>query len=446
MDIVIKAAQLLLSLSLLVIIHEFGHFIFARLFKTRVEKFYLFFNPWFSLFKIKRGDTEYGVGWLPLGGYVKISGMIDESMDKEAMKLPPQPWEFRAKPSGQRLLIMLGGVMFNVLFAFLIYSMILFAWGEKYLPTQNVKYGIICDSLALELGLQHGDKILTVDNHKVEDFHDVIPEIVYKGAKTIQVDRNGQLAEVPIPTSFVSQFIETSRKSKGKSGFIYYAYPFVVRDFSQGYPAKESGIQINDRIVGINDIDLPYFDLFVMEIKNHAGDSVLIQVDRNGERLSFPMVIPEDARIGAFPTDPKSFFDLKEIEYGFFASFPAGVKKGVQTISSYLKDLKLIFNPETKAYKSLGGFIAIGNIFPAAWNWQVFWNMTAFLSIMLAVLNILPIPALDGGHVFFLGFEIITGKKPNDRFMEVAQIVGMLLLLALVLYANGNDIVRLFQK
>jgi regulator of sigma E protease len=446
MDIVIKAAQLLLSLSLLVIIHEFGHFIFARLFKTRVEKFYLFFNPWFSLFKIKRGDTEYGVGWLPLGGYVKISGMIDESMDKEAMKLPPQPWEFRAKPSGQRLLIMLGGVMFNVLFAFFIYSMILFAWGEKYLPTANVKYGIICDSLALDLGLQHGDKILTIDNHKVEDFHDVIPEIVYKGAKTIQVDRNGQLAEVPIPTSFVSQFIETSRKSKGKSGFIYYAYPFVVRDFSQGYPAKESGIQINDRIVGINDIDLPYFDLFVMEIKNHAGDSVLIQVDRNGERLSFPMVIPEDARIGAFPTDPKSFFDLKEIEYGFFASFPAGVKKGVQTISSYLKDLKLIFNPETKAYKSLGGFIAIGNIFPAAWNWQVFWNMTAFLSIMLAVLNILPIPALDGGHVFFLGFEIITGKKPNDRFMEVAQIVGMLLLLALVLYANGNDIVRLFQK
>jgi regulator of sigma E protease len=446
MDIVIKAAQLLLSLSLLVIIHEFGHFIFARLFKTRVEKFYLFFNPWFSLFKIKRGDTEYGVGWLPLGGYVKISGMIDESMDKEAMKLPPQPWEFRAKPSGQRLLIMLGGVMFNVLFAFLIYSMILFAWGEKYLPTQNVKYGIICDTLALELGLQHGDKILTVDNHKVEDFHDVIPEIVYKGAKTIQVDRNGQLMEIPIPASFVSNFIETSRKSKGKSGFIYYAYPFVVRDFSQGYPAKESGIQINDRIVGINDIDLPYFDLFVMEIKNHAGDSVLIQVDRNGERLSFPILIPEDAKIGAFPTDPKSFFDLKEIKYGFFASFPAGVKKGVETISSYLKDLKLIFNPETKAYKSLGGFIAIGNIFPATWNWQVFWNMTAFLSIMLAVLNILPIPALDGGHVFFLGFEIITGKKPNDRFMEVAQIVGMLLLLALVLYANGNDIVRLFQK
>ncbi len=446
MDILIKAAQLLLSLSLLVIIHEFGHFIFARLFKTRVEKFYLFFNPWFSLFKIKRGDTEYGIGWLPLGGYVKISGMIDESMDKEAMKLPPQPWEFRAKPSGQRLLIMLGGVLFNILFAFLIYSMILFAWGEKYLPTQNLKYGIICDSLALNMGLQHGDKILTIDNRVVEDFHDVIPEIVYKGAKSIQIDRAGQTMDIPVPDDFVKDYIEFVQKYKGKRDFIYFAYPFVVRDFIAGYPAKAAGLQVDDRIVGINGIDVPYFDLYVMEIKNHIGDTVLLNVERNGEKLAIPILIPEDGKIGAYATDPKSFFDLKEIDYGFFAAFPAGVKKGISTISSYLKDLKMIFNPETKAYKSLGGFIAIGNIFPSIWNWQVFWNMTAFLSIMLAVLNILPIPALDGGHVFFLGFEIITGKKPNDRFMEVAQIVGMLLLLALVLYANGNDIIRLFQK
>jgi regulator of sigma E protease len=446
MVILVKAAQLLLSLSLLVIIHEFGHFIFARLFKTRVEKFYLFFNPWFSLFKMKRGDTEYGIGWLPLGGYVKISGMIDESMDKEAMKLPAEPWEFRSKPSGQRLLIMLGGVLFNILFAFLVYSMILFAWGEKYLPTANAKYGIICDSLALNIGLQHGDKILTIDNHVVEDFHDVIPEIVYKGAKTIQVDRAGQKLDIAIPSGFVSQYIETYRKSKGKKGFIYFAYPFVIRDFAPGYPAKESGMMVNDRIVGINGQDMPWFDVFVMEIQKYKGDSVIINIDRNGEKLAIPLVVPADGRIGAFPADTKNFFELKEIKYGFFASFPAGVKKGVQTISSYLKDLKLIFNPETKAYKSLGGFISIGNIFPSIWNWQIFWNMTAFLSIMLAVLNVLPIPALDGGHVFFLTFEIITGKKPNDRFMEVAQIVGMLLLLALVLYANGNDIIRLFQK
>ncbi len=439
MDILIKAAQLLLSLSLLVIIHEFGHFIFARIFKTRVEKFYLFFNPWFSLFKIKRGDTEYGIGWLPLGGYVKIAGMIDESMDKEAMKLPPQPWEFRSKPSGQRLLIMLGGVMFNILFAFLIYSMILFAWGEKYLPTQNVKYGIICDTLALNIGLQQGDKILSIDNHQVEDFRDVVPEIVYKGAKTIQVDRNGQHVDVQVPSDFVKQFIE-------KKSFIYYAYPFVARDFIKGYPAQESGIQVNDRIMGINGQEYPFFDLFVMEIKKHTGDSVTIDVERNGQRFAFPMVVPEDGKIGIYPQDPKSFFQLKEIHYGFFAAFPAGVKKGISTISSYLKDLKLLFSPETKAYKSLGGFIAIGNIFPSIWNWQIFWNMTAFLSIMLAVLNILPIPALDGGHVFFLLYEIITGRKPNEKFMEYAQIVGMLLLLALVLYANGNDILRLFHK
>jgi len=439
MDILIKAAQLLLSLSILVIIHEFGHFTFARIFKTRVEKFYLFFNPWFSLFKFKKGETEYGVGWLPLGGYVKIAGMIDESMDREAMKKEPQPWEFRSKPSGQRLLIMLGGVLFNIIFAFLIYSMILFAWGEKYLPTENVKYGIVCDTLALNMGLQHGDKIVTVDNHKVEDFHDLIPEIVYQGAKTIQVDRNGQMLNINVPSDFVQQYLE-------KKSFIDYAFPFVVRDFNHGSPAKEAGIKTDDRIIGINGTDIPFFTLFRMEIRNHIGDSVTINVDRNGQKLDFRLLVPETGAIGVYPVDPKSFFELREIKYGFFASFPAGIKKGLQTISSYLKDLKLIFNPKTEAYKSLGGFISIGNIFPSTWNWSIFWNMTAFLSIMLAVLNILPIPALDGGHVFFLTFEMITGRRPGDKFMEIAQIVGMVLLLALVLYANGNDILRLFQK
>ncbi|MDD4645174.1 MAG: RIP metalloprotease RseP [Bacteroidales bacterium] len=446
MDILIKTAQLLLSLSLLVVIHEFGHFIFARLFKTRVEKFYIFFDPWFSLFKMKKGDTEYGVGWLPLGGYVKIAGMIDESMDKEAMKLPPQPYEFRSKPSGQRLLIMLGGVMFNVIFAFLVYSMVLFSWGDTYLPTKNLKYGIICDSLALNMGLQHGDKILTLDNKEVVDFHDVVPEIVYSGAKTIQVDRGGQVVNIPIPGTFVSDYLKVNRESKGKSGFIYFAYPFVVKSFVAGQPAKHSGMQVDDRIIGINGMDLPYFDLFRVEIMKHKGDSVIINIDRNGQKMDIPLLVSKDGTIGAYTRDPKSFFELQKVHYGFFASFPAGVKKGISTISSYLKDLKLIFTPQTEAYKSLGGFIAIGNIFPASWSWYTFWNMTAFLSIMLAVLNILPIPALDGGHVFFLLGEIITGKKPSDRFMEVAQIIGMLILLALVLYANGNDIVKLFQK
>ncbi len=439
MDVLIKAAQLLLSLSILVIVHELGHFAFAKLFKTRVEKFYLFFNPWFSLFKIKRGETEYGIGWLPLGGYVKIAGMIDESMDREAMKKEPQSYEFRSKSSGQRLLIMLGGVLFNVIFAFGIYSMTLFAWGEKYLPTENVKFGIICDSLALDMGLQHGDKIVTVDHEVVEDFLDVVPQIVYQGAKSVQVERNGTMVDLSVPKDFVSRFLE-------EKSFIYYAYPFVVRDFPAESPAREAGIRVDDRVVGINGKEFPFFDLFVMELQKQIGQSVTVTVDRNGERIDFQMEVPESGKVGIYPVDPKTFFELKEVRYGFFASFPAGVKKGLETISSYLKDLKLIFSPETKAYKSLGGFIAIGNIFPAQWDWQVFWKMTAFLSIMLAVLNVLPIPALDGGHVMFLTIEIITGRRPGDKFMEIAQIIGMVLLLALVLYANGNDIIKLFTR
>ncbi len=439
MTILIKAAQLLLSLSLLVIIHEFGHFTFAKIFKTRVEKFYLFFNPWFSLFKFKKGDTEYGIGWLPLGGYVKIAGMIDESMDKEQLSKEPQPYEFRSKPSIQRLLIMLGGVLYNIIFAFLIYSMILFAWGEKYLPTANAEYGIICDTLALDMGLQHGDKILTLDNKEVIDFHDIVPEIVYNGAKTIQIDRKGQRLEIKIPDDFVAQYIQ-------KKSFINYAFPFVIRDFVKDSPAKLAGVKIGDRITGINGKEILYYDLVGAEIVKHKSEPIKLEVDRDGQTMEFTVLVDSDGKVGIYPEDPKSFFELEEIQYGFFASIPAGVKKGVKTIKSYLKDLKLVFTPETKAYKSLGGFIAIGNIFPGQWNWNTFWNMTAFLSIMLAVLNVLPIPALDGGHVMFLVFEMITGRKPGDKFMEYAQIAGMILLLALVLYANGNDILKLFTR
>ncbi len=439
MTILIKAAQLLLSLSILVIIHELGHFTFAKVFKTRVEKFYLFFNPWFSLFKFKRGETEYGLGWLPLGGYVKISGMIDESMDKDQMSKDPEPYEFRSKPSGQRLLIMLGGVMFNVIFAFLVYSMILFAWGEKYLPTENAKFGIMCDTIALDMGMQHGDKIITLDHKKVEDFHDIVPEIVYNGAKTIQVDRKGTVIDIPVPDDFIAQYIE-------KKSFINYAFPFVIREFIKDSPAEIAGVKVGDRITGINGKETLYYDLVGTEIEKYKDEPIHLQVDRDGELLEFTVLVDSDGKAGIYPLDPKTFFELKEIEYGFFASIPAGVNKGINTIKSYLKDLKLVFTPETKAYKSLGGFIAIGNIFPGQWNWNTFWNMTAFLSIMLAVLNVLPIPALDGGHVLFLIVEIITGRKPSDKFMEYAQIAGMIFLLALVLYANGNDILKLFTR
>ncbi len=430
---------MLLSLSILVIVHEFGHFAFAKLFKARVEKFYLFFNPWFSLFKFKKGETTYGMGWVPLGGYVKISGMIDESMDKEQMSQEPQPWEFRSKPSYQRLLIMLGGVMFNVLFAFLVYAMILFAWGESYLSTQNAKYGIICDSLALDMGLQHGDKVLTIDGQQIEKFNDIAPELLYNGAQSIQVDRKGQTVNIPVPDDWVTNYID-------KQSFIYFAYPFVADRFSGDSPAEAKGMQVGDKIIGINGEDLPYFDLLVLELQNHIGKTITLNIERGVQKIDLQLDVPETGKIGVYPKDPNSFFDFNEIKYGFFESIPAGVKKGTQMIQAYLKDLRLVFTPETKAYKKLGGFIAIGNIFPGQWDWHRFWFMTAFLSIMLAVLNLLPIPALDGGHVLFLIVEMITGRKPGDKFMEYAQVVGMLLLLALVLYANGNDIIKLFAK
>ncbi len=439
MIVLIKAAQLLLSLSILVIIHEFGHFTFAKLFKTRVEKFYLFFNPWFSLFKFKKGETEYGLGWLPLGGYVKISGMIDESMDKEQMSKEPQPWEFRSKSSIQRLLIMLGGVLFNVLFAFLVYAMVLFTWGESYLPTQNVKYGIICDSLALDMGLQHGDKILTVDGQYIENFGDIARELVYDEAKSIQINRNGEALDITVPDDFVNNFIK-------KQSFIYAAFPFIASHFPNDSEAQDKGVLTGDKIIGINGMDIPYFDLVKLELQNHIGDTITLNLMRGGQKTNIEMEVSESGTIGVYPELPESLLEYSELKYGFFESIPAGVKKGTHMIGAYLKDLKLVFTPETEAYKELGGFIAIGNIFPGKWDWYVFWRMTAFLSIMLAVLNLLPIPALDGGHVMFLIIEMITGRKPGDKFMEYAQIVGMLMLLALVLYANGNDIVKLFTK
>ncbi len=289
------------------------------------------------------------------------------------------------------------------------------------------------------MGLQHGDRILTLDNKKVEDFHDIIPEIVYYGAKSIQVDRKGSHIDIPIPDDFIANFIE--KKSFMNSGF-----PFVINEFEKGSPAEDSGLKVDDRITGINGKETIFYDFVSTEITKHKNGAVTVQVDRNGVPMEFAVNVASNGTIGVRPVDPASFFELKEIHYSFFESIPAGTVKGINTIKSYLKDLKLVFTPETGAYKSLGGFIAIGNIFPGKWDWRIFWNMTAFLSIMLAVLNVLPIPALDGGHVLFLLFEIVTGRKASDKFMEIAQIVGMIMLLALVLYANGNDIIKIFTQ
>ena len=439
--VLIKAAQLILSLSLLVIIHEFGHFLFARIFKTRVEKFYLFFDPWFSFFKVKKGETEYGVGWLPLGGYVKISGMIDESMDKEAMKLPPQPYEFRSKKSWQRLLIMIGGVVMNFILAFIVYIGVLYAWGEQYLPTANVKYGIEVDSVGMQIGLQNGDKILSVDNIQVENFRKIIPTVILDKAHAIQVERNGQKVDVEISDDDLALLI----KSKG---VLSYRIPFdyKVAKFAKGSPAKEAGLKTGDQILGLDSLKFEYNDQFRTALRERVGKTILLNVIREGKEMNLSMVVPETAALGiVLDLNLEKLFELKTIEYSLLESIPAGIDRGISTISDYLKQFKLIFSPKTKAYESLGGFIAIGNIFPGAWSWFDFWNMTAFLSIILGVMNLLPIPALDGGHVMFLLFEMITGRKPGDKFLEYAQIAGMVLLLSLVLYANGNDIFKLFK-
>lgn len=437
MVILIKIAQLLLSLSILVIFHEFGHFIAARIFKTRVEKFYLFFDPWFSLFKFKKGETEYGIGWLPLGGYVKISGMIDESMDKEAMKLPPQPYEFRAKPSWQRLIIMLGGVTVNVLLAIGIYIVMLSWWGDGYLPNSEVKYGITVDTLGQKMGLQNGDKILSLDNKPVEDFGKIPATIILDKVQTIQVERDSQQVEIMIPKELISEIL------KHKSpDFISPRLPFVVADFAPGSSAKTAGMQVNDRIIGINGKTTLYFDEFKAEVLKNKDKQVNVQVLRGIDTAVLAVKVSGRGTIGVAPKSP---FNFKEYHYNIFQAIPAGTKKAYERTSEYLKSLKLLFNPEVKTYESVGGFITIGSIFPSVWDWERFWELTAFLSLMLAVLNILPIPALDGGHVMFLLYEIITGRKPGDKFMEYAQITGMVLLFALLIFANGNDIVKLFR-
>jgi regulator of sigma E protease len=440
MDIFIKIAQLLLSLSILVVFHEFGHFLAAKIFKTRVEKFYLFFNPWFSLFKYKHKETEYGVGWLPLGGYVKISGMIDESMDKEAMKLEPQPWEFRSKPAWQRLIIMVGGVTVNVLLAFAIYIGLLALWGEQYLPTSQVnKYGIVADSLANQMGLQNGDKILSVGGQYVNDFNKIPMILILEEAKTIQIERDGKTMDVQIPEGSLGKLI----KQKDPD-FLAPRFPFEVDGFSKQSAAKDAGIEINDKIISINGEPTNYFDEFSRAVKSHKGEMVEAAVLRNNDTLLYQVQVSPEGLVGISSNFTK-YFKLEEKSYNLLQAIPAGFVKTYDGIGNYLKQLKLLFSPEVKAYESVGGFITIGSIFPATWDWPAFWRLTAFLSIMLAILNLLPIPALDGGHVMFLVYEIISGRKPSDKFMEYAQITGMVILFALLIFANGNDIIKLFK-
>ena len=441
MEVFVKIAQFLLSLSIIVILHELGHFIMAKIFKTRVEKFYLFFNPWFSLFKYRKGETEYGLGWLPLGGYVKISGMIDESMDRESMKKPAQPWEFRAKPAWQRLLIMLAGVIVNFITAIIIYVLTLFAWGETYLPADNVKYGIVADSLAKEIGFQDGDKVISLDGQPVKDFFDIIPEIILNERRTVQVLRNDKLVSIDVEKKYIPYMLKGQGNIDARIPFS----PFVIDGFAKESPARQAGIIKGDRFLGVNGETFQYHDTYREFILQHSGDDVTVDILRDGDTLHIPITVGTNGMIGV-SRSIANLLQLETVNYGLAESVPAGISKGYQTLKDYIKQFKLIFSKETKGYESLGGFITIGSIFPGAWNWQAFWELTAFLSIILAFMNILPIPALDGGHVLFLLYEVVTGRKPSDKFMEYAQITGMIILLTLLLYANGNDIMRLLRK
>jgi regulator of sigma E protease len=439
--ILIKASQLLLSLSILVVLHELGHFIPAKLFKTKVEKFYLFFDPWFSLFKKKVGETEYGIGWLPLGGYVKIAGMIDESMDLDQMKKPAEDWEFRSKPAWQRLIIMLGGVTVNVILAFVIYVFTLFAYGEKFLPAQNAESGVYCDSLGLAAGFMNGDILYAIDNQRLIRFanengslhSEVIEKLILNDAKTITVIRSGDKTEIPFKE-------ETKAAILSKHKLFSPNIPFVIGGFNQNSIIEKAGAQVGDRLVSVNSKDMFYAGNVFKYIPQLEGDSAHYVFDRNGENIEIS-VFMDNKIMGATMLPFNEQFKFEEENYSIVSAIPAAVSKTQSEISNYLKQFKLI----KKSPDSVGGFISIGNIFPPVWDWERFWNLTAFLSIMLAVLNLLPIPALDGGHVMFLLYEVITKRKPNEKVMEYAQTLGIILLMGLVLYANGNDIIKLFS-
>ncbi|SDG01587.1 RIP metalloprotease RseP [Chitinophaga filiformis] len=440
-EILVKAGQLILSLSILVVLHELGHFIPAKLFKARVEKFYLFFDPWFSLFKKKKGDTEYGIGWLPLGGYVKISGMVDESMDREQMAKPPQPWEFRSKPAWQRLIIMIGGVTVNLILGFLIYAMMLWHWGESYLPTKNLTYGIAVDSLASSIGLRDGDMVLSVNHQPVENFKAIPAEIILREATSIQVSRDGKPLDIKIPSGFIREMI------KKKGTLMEVRVPFTVDSVLPKSAAEKAGIRKGDKTLTVNGQPGYYFHEFKKALQAYKNKTVPVQVLRNGDTLQLFAHVPETGMLGMAPASPDKDFKLATREYTFFEAIPAGFSKCISTLVKYVQQLRLIFvSKEVKANESLGGFISIGNLFPAHWDWIAFWEMTALLSIILAFMNILPIPALDGGHVLFLLYEIITGRKPSEKFLEYAQIVGMVILFGLLIYANGLDIWRSLFK
>ena len=444
MEIFIKVSQFILSLSILIVLHELGHYIPAKIFKTRVEKFYLFFDYKFSLFKKKIGETVYGIGWIPLGGYVKISGMIDESMDTEQMQEEPKPWEFRSKPAWQRLIIMLGGVTVNFLLGIFIYILMMNIWGEQYLPNESLKDGIwVQNELGEELGLQTGDKVLSIDGEKVAKFNDLF--IGFVNGNSYTIERDGKVIEKEIPVDFISKLVDRERE---EANFLAPRVPFVIGKVVDTLQNANSGLKPKDLVVAINKKPIKYYDQVGNEFSKYNNENVNITVKRGDKTEDISVKVDDNGKIGVITGVPMNdlerlgYYKFETKTYNFVEAIPAGMNKAWTTFSSYLKQLKKIFNPSTGAYKGLGGFISIGSIFPPTWDWQTFLSITAFLSIMLGVMNLLPIPALDGGHVVFTLYEMISGRKPSDKFLEYAQIAGFIFLIALLLFANGNDVYR----
>jgi regulator of sigma E protease len=442
MEFVIKISQFLLSLSLLIVLHELGHFIPAKLFKTRVEKFYLFFDVKYSLFKKKIGDTVYGIGWLPLGGYVKISGMIDESMDTEQMKHEPQPWEFRSKPSWQRLIIMLGGVTVNFILAAVIYIFMTFSYGVIDIDASSVNGGYeIKSSLLNEIGLQNGDKVISINDYNIVNFSDIRRYLIE--AKTMTIVRDGSPKTIQFPTDFLGQLSASKPK-----GLIELRNPFIFSGFQQGSINSSADLQSGDILVSIKNQPAQFMDEINPILKSLKGQTVSFTFKRNGDLLTQDLVVNSEGYLGILLSQSiqdftnAGFYEIVKKEYDFGDSISVGINRFGLEMSSYWSQLKLIFSPSTGAYKGVGGFKAIFDIFPDTWNWEGFWARTALLSIMLGVLNLLPIPALDGGHVMFLVYEMISGRKPSDKFMEYAQTVGFFLLISLIIFANGNDIYK----
>ena len=445
MEILIKVFQFILSLSLIIVLHELGHFIPAKLFKTKVEKFYLFFDWPFSLFKKKFGDTEYGIGILPLGGYVKIAGMIDESMDKEQMSKPPEPWEFRSKPTWQRLIIMLGGVTVNFILAIIIYIGLAYAYGSSSVSLDSIKDGFeINNPILLESGFKTGDKILSFNGNKLNTISELRKSIV--SAKTYEIERDGNKLEISLPIDFLGKFSSVDNPT-----LFELRTPFIIQNVSEESLNKDYDIQQGDMIVSLNGKEIKYADQLIPLLGENANRTIEVELLRDSFKIQKTLNVNEDGKLG-FMTGAtiKDMIDLGYLEltvnsYSMVESIGVGTNNFISFFGFYLEQFAAIFNPSTGAYKGLGGFLAIGNIFPGTWDWQSFWDRTAILSVMLGVLNLLPIPALDGGHAMFLVYEMVSGRKPSDKFLETVQIIGFIILLSLVIFANGNDIYKLFN-